>query len=102
MAPILGISAIVLLIVGVIFSKPAFADSVNPGVVSVEDKPYGQTYGDWSAKWWQWALSEPQENNPLFDETGELCSINQGGPVWFLGGAWGTPRAERTCTIPSD
>ncbi|HZD36844.1 MAG TPA: hypothetical protein VE130_16685, partial [Nitrososphaeraceae archaeon] len=24
------------------------------------------------------------------------------GPVWFLGGTWGTSRAERTCTIPSD
>jgi hypothetical protein len=28
------------------------ADSINAGVYSVNEKPYGLTYGDWTPKWW--------------------------------------------------
>lgn len=44
---------------------------------------YGRTYSDWDAAWWQWALSIPTANHPLFDN-GD-CSVGQSGPVWFLG-----------------
>jgi hypothetical protein len=94
---------LVVLLTGImgVFSAGVFADQVNPGVVSVLDKPYGQTYGDWSANWWQWVLSQPEEKNPLVDKTGELCATGQEGPVWFLGGTWGFPKVERNCTMPS-
>jgi hypothetical protein len=67
-----------------------------------DSQPYGLTYGDWTAKWWQWAHSIPTENNPMLDETGEDCTQaqNQTGPVWFLAGT-GAGSAERTCTIPA-
>lgn len=83
------------------FRADVIADQINPGVVSVDEKPYGLSYGDWSARWWQWVLSKPEDTNPLVDKTGEFCAIDQKGPVWFLGGTWSFPKVERDCTIPS-
>ena len=31
-------------------------------------EPYGLTYGAWTVKWWQWALSTPTSINPVIDE----------------------------------
>jgi len=42
-------------------------------------------YTEWSAAWWQWALSIPTASNPLFGKTDD-CNIGQPGPVWFIGG----------------
>jgi hypothetical protein len=63
-------------------------------------RPFGRTYAEWTAKWWQWALSIPKTENPLVDENGESCAINQNGPVWFLAGTLKGP-AERSCAIPA-
>ena len=72
-----------------------------PETFSTNSKPYGLTYTDWTAKWFQWLLSIPENSNPSNDETGRNCSINQNDPnVWFLAGTGGG-RAERTCTIPA-
>jgi hypothetical protein len=74
--------------------------SNNVNVFSPDSKPYGLTYGDWSVKWWQWALSIPKDHNPLIDTSGQRSTQNQSGPVWFLAGTLGGS-AERTCIIPS-
>ena len=68
-------------------------------VFPADSKPYGLTYGQWAAKWWQWSYSIPEENNPIKDTTGKDCAINQSGPVWFLAGTAGRS-AEKKCTIP--
>ena len=64
-------------------------------------KPFGRTYAEWTARWWQWVLSIPKTENPLLDENGRNCANNQSGPVWFLAATLGGP-AERSCTIPAD
>jgi hypothetical protein len=69
-------------------------------VISPESNPYGASYAEWTARWWQWALSIPLENNPINDISGKNCAVNQSGPVWFLVGTLGGI-AERHCTIPS-
>ncbi len=76
--------------------------SRNPAIFPPDSQPYGLTYGEWTAKWWQWAHSIPTQNNPQLDETGEFCAQaqNQTAPVWFLAGTGGGS-AERTCTIPA-
>jgi hypothetical protein len=74
--------------------------SNNLGVFTTDSKPYGLTYGEWTARWWQWANSIPKPDNPAVDNTGKNCAIDQNGPVWFLAGTFGGS-AERTCTIPS-
>jgi hypothetical protein len=66
----------------------------------VDTIQYGLTYGEWTARWWQWALSIPEDRNPVADETGENCDEGQSGPVWFLAGTYGGLN-ERVCTIPA-
>jgi hypothetical protein len=75
--------------------------SANVVVFPADSKPYGLTYGEWTAKWWQWAFSMPESLNPLVDDTGRNCANNQAEPVWFLAGTGGGA-VTRECTIPSD
>jgi hypothetical protein len=79
-------------------TTPTTAGSNGIQVFPPDSMPYNLTYGDWSAKWWQWALSIPANINPLLDQTGENCNVNQSGPVWFLAGTQGGS-AERSCII---
>jgi hypothetical protein len=69
-------------------------------VASPDSRPQNLTYGDWGAKWWQWIFSIPSSQNPLSDTTGERCTLNQNGTVWFLVGTFGGS-ATRQCTIPA-
>lgn len=71
------------------------------GVFPPDSRPYGLTYGEWTAKWWQWVYIMPEANNPIVDDTGKNCANNQTGPVWFLAGTGGGA-VTRECTIPSD
>jgi hypothetical protein len=41
-------------------------------VFSTYSKPYGVTYGEWTAKWWQWVYSIPRNVNPSYDDSGRL------------------------------
>jgi hypothetical protein len=66
-----------------------------------DSRPFGRTYGEWTARWWQWVLSQAKTDNPLVDQNGQNCANNQSGPVWFLVGTL-NGAAERSCTIPAD
>ena len=93
------------MLVGLLGVAPvAFAKNPNPGVRPPYAKAYGLTYGEWSAAWWQWALSLPVGAHPLFDTAD--CSAGQSGKVFFLGGTFVTTtdpsgtvvgEAERDC-----
>ncbi len=78
---------------------PAAARNVNPRVIPIHAKPYGMTYGEWSAAWWSWAVGIPAATNPILDVTGEFGDIDQEGPVVFLAGSFGAT-VERALTIP--
>jgi hypothetical protein len=65
-----------------------------------DSAPFGKTFREWSAEWWQFVMSLPVATNPILDETGDLCMVGQHGPVWFLFGVFGSGRIERRCTIP--
>jgi hypothetical protein len=78
----------------------ASAQGQNMSIFPVDSRPYNLTYGEWSAKWWIWALSIPEENNPVTDQTGENCGVNQEGPVWFLAGTLGGS-VTRECNVPA-
>jgi hypothetical protein len=71
----------------------------NPGVLPVNSTPFGRTYGEWGASWWQWALSAPAATSPLLDPTGANCAEGQSGKVWYLAGTGGGA-VTRTCTVP--
>ena len=81
------------------FAKPPPGNLGNPGILPPQSNPYGTTYGEWSAKWWQWAMAMPFDHSPLA-ETAD-CSEGQSGPVWFLGGSFVSAEAVRNCTVPA-
>jgi len=68
----------------------------NPAVSPVQSRAYGLTYGEWSARWWEWAFSLPLDNSPLFGTAD--CSVGQSGHVWFLAGS---PSPQPHCTVPA-
>jgi hypothetical protein len=94
--------ATVLMVQGTISYSLAQSSSEKSiiGVFPLESKPYSSTFKDWTARWWQWDLSIPKDQNPGGDSTGRYCDQRQAGPVWFLAGTFGGP-ATRTCNIPS-
>jgi len=76
-------------------------------IMPLSSRPGGLTYGEWNAKWWQWAYSLPVNAHPLFDTAD--CSQGQSGDVWFLGSSFATEQGpsgeviaevDRTCNIP--
>jgi hypothetical protein len=77
------------------------AEASNERVYPINSKPFGLTYGEWSAKWWQWGLSIPTNDSPIVDETGAKCAVGQNNSdVWFLSGHGGG-EVTRACSIPA-
>ena len=67
-----------------------------------DTRPYGLTYGQWTAKWWQWLASIPTDTNPAVDEDGRNAAVNQTDPyVWFLAGTVGGKSVHRECMAPA-
>jgi hypothetical protein len=85
----------------------------TPGVIPPGSTPRGQTYAQWSAQWWQWALEQPNvASSPVVDPNAGTpsqpepvdCTLLQSGQVWFLAGVTflqSYPAAYRSCTVPS-
>jgi hypothetical protein len=76
----------------------SFGANPNPKILPPNSQSYGMTYSEWSARWWQWAISLPTSNSPLFDTAD--CSTGQIGPVWFLGGSFVSATDVRNCNVP--
>jgi hypothetical protein len=83
------------LLVGV-STQPAKAD-LNPVVLPPgHSYPHVYTYGELTARWWQWFISIPAANSP---GAGGACRTGQLGRIWFLAGlATGPGTVE--CTVP--
>lgn len=96
---VLGVFLIVL--VGSVAT--GWAKNANAGILPPKAKSHGLSYEEWSARWWQWALSLPVDQNPFFDEYGCKNGANgQEGPVWFLTGVLNeSGTAVRDCTVPA-
>jgi hypothetical protein len=93
------VTAAVMLIAAVSTARPP-GPNPNPSILPPNSTPYGHSYGEWAARWWQWALSIPADRNPLADTSGEFCDEGQSGPVWYLAGTFGNS-ADRECTVPA-
>jgi hypothetical protein len=92
--------ACLLILVGAAALSVTAAGNPNPGILPINSTPHGQTYGQWAAAWWQWALSIPEAQNPVADTTGAFSGVGQSGPVWFLAGTFGFS-VERTVAVPT-
>jgi hypothetical protein len=71
----------------------------NPGVLPPTSRVQGLTYGDWLAKWWQYVLSVPAEQNPL-EGAPEGCSFQWVGNVGLVV-ANSTLDTPIQCTVPA-
>jgi hypothetical protein len=88
----------------------AFADgNGTPSVVPPQSESFPQTYGEWSAQWWQYVLGIPDNptpnENPLTDPTGAQCPVGQWGPVFFLVGTAGPlpgTAIRNKCEVPAE
>jgi len=100
LAPVVRWSAraVVSLLLAMVVAVPPPAAGESPGAGSGRDEKFGQ----WTAEWWQWVLSLPVSDNPLFDETGERAATAQPNKkVFYLVGVVNlSGTAERTITIP--
>jgi hypothetical protein len=63
---------------------------------SADSKVLGNSFAEWTVKWWKWVYSIPKDENPISDSTGELSEVGQPGEVWFLGGK----PADKSCEVP--
>lgn len=100
-AKILGMVLVIsVLTFLMVYSKEVLSDSINHGLYSPDSKPFGISYVDWTAKWWQWFIKIPNSEHPFGDISGEKCGLMQNGPVWFLVGSAG--KVERNCTVSAD
>ena len=80
-------------------SRSDVGTNPNPAIFPVGSNPYGLSYGEWSARWWQWAFSFTVDAHPLLETAG--CDAGQTGPVWFLGGSFVNTTVVRDCTVPA-
>ena len=88
-------------IIGLILVASAWSALAKDVVLPPNSTFGGLTDAQLTAEWWQWAMSAPDELNPVADETGVNCAVGQQGPVWFLAGGFGSSQLHRLCTIPA-
>lgn len=79
-------------------APPVAVPTVSP-VLPLTAQVEGKGYAEWSAAWWQWAMSMPVE--PYVIPDGRFCDLGQEGPVWFLAGTDGSFDAKRDCRVPA-
>src|SRR5262245_57834604 len=98
-----GVLAISLALLALLLMTTVASTDPKPKVFPLDSIPYGNTYGEWSARWWQWLMAIPATTNPNFDATGATCAVGQVGPVWFLAGTFGTlgTSVTRNCAVPA-
>ena len=92
--PSLLIAAAVILSV----TTPAWADNRNDDKVQIfppQSHPYGKSYGEWAAAFWQWSLVLPLAGHPFLDSPTDPYfdfGAGQSGKVWF----WSSPDGPLT------
>ncbi|AXK72189.1 hypothetical protein DWG18_07765 [Lysobacter sp. TY2-98] len=76
----------------------AASPAANSWLLPADTVVEGASFGEWTGRWWNWALSQPIE--PFLDPDGRICDRGQDGPVWYLAGTDGSFDAHRECVVP--
>lgn len=87
--------------------RPFFAPHANAAggssldwIVPSYKKVAGAGLPEWAERYWAWLLAKPPERSPTQDTTGEHCTDDQAGPVWFLAGGDAKSNITRVCRVP--
>lgn len=83
----------------------SIAQEATHGATGVTILAPDEAYGgvsreEWDARWWQWAVSLPEDINPNLDVTGDACGYGQSGPVFYLPGNFTQEPGVITCVVP--
>jgi hypothetical protein len=91
-----------LAVISAVAAIPATtAVAAQAHIAPIYSHPYGQTYGEWAADFWQVALETPASVSPIdVNDRGENCDQGDMGNVWFLFGSLAPASVERSCEIP--
>lgn len=66
---------------------------------TLNERPFGYSWHEWTTRWWKWFLTIPKENHPAYDATGEKYAVGQTDPnTIFLAGTTGGT-AKRSINI---
>jgi len=93
------LSAAAILIAATV--SPAVAGGRDDRKVKIfppHSHPYGKSYAEWNAAFWQWSLALPVEGHPFLDTPEFDFSAGQSGKVWFVGAPDGP--ITRQVTLP--
>ncbi len=84
--------------------QPVFTPPLDPHVFQPNAQPFGASYSEWTARWWQWFLAQPVVGHPGLDDGLFDVAAGQSGPVWFLASLLDpTPTAHvRNITVPKN
>ena len=84
-------------------ASPVYGDNPNPVLFPKQSHPFGADLATWADRESRWAYAQPLAHNPVLDQTGADCDVDQEGPVWFLPRIAGPKvfSGTRTCTIPA-
>lgn len=95
-----GVFLLTILSVLIIFVSVPIINADDSGILySKDSSPYGISYGDWIATWWQWNIGIAPAQHPRDHFSPQTCTTDQAGPVWLLPDIL-SGKEERTCTIP--
>jgi hypothetical protein len=72
----------------------------SPLIVPPGTEIAGKSQSQLGADWWAWIYGAPASTNPLLDETGDDCAVDQPAGVFFLVGNFGGT-SVRSCTVPA-
>lgn len=103
-----GLKPALLIAAALILSAtaPAWAGNGNdkkPKIFPPHSHPYGKSYSEWAAVFWQWSLALPLEGHPFLPSPADPYfdfSADQSGKVWF----WSSPDGPltRIVTMPEN
>jgi hypothetical protein len=92
-----GVAA--LLVIMLVPGAATAATGPSPGVFPPHSKPFGHSYGEWSARWWQQTLALHGSQHPNAFDAGDVpCNLGT-RRVAFLVGTTTSGEVTRACTI---
>ena len=59
------------------FAQAQNGNSNNQDVFTLDSQPYGVSYAEWTAKFWQWLLEQPSDNNPSMIRQARIVLITK-------------------------
>jgi hypothetical protein len=84
------------------FAPVAAAHAADVDVFPPTSKPFGKTYGQWSAEWWKQAVRQTGAPGTPFAAGAVDCAAMGTRKVVFLVGTTTSSQVERSCRISQD